>query len=104
MIKRFFSLFLVLLLALSCAAACAEGSDWDLAYSLMEKYTGYSRDQVRPGQLLYEDDMLSFSVILKDAYTGALMERPMTDYIPMEFHCLDFLIRTNEAVESIRDL
>ena len=66
MMKRFFSLFLVLLLALPCAAACAESSDWDLAYSLMEKYTGYSRDQVRPGQLLYEDGMLSFSVVLKD--------------------------------------
>ena len=66
MMKQFFSLFLVLLLVLSCAAACAEGSDWDLAYSLMEKYTGYSRDQVRPGQLLYEDGMLSFSVVLKD--------------------------------------
>ena len=66
MMKRFLSLFLVLLLALSCAAACADSSDWDLAYSLMEKYTGYSRDQVRPGQLLYEDGMLSFSVVLKD--------------------------------------
>ena len=40
MMKRFLSLFLVLLLSLSCAAACAESSDWDLAYSLMEKYTG----------------------------------------------------------------
>ena len=65
MMKRFFSMFLALLLVFSCAAACADSGGWDLAYSLMEKYTGYSRDQVRPGQLLYEDGMLSFSVVLK---------------------------------------
>ncbi len=39
--------------------------------------------------------------ILIDAYTGELMEKPMLDYVPEEYHYLDFLIRTDEAVASI---
>ena len=39
--------------------------------------------------------------ILIDAYTGELIEKPMLDYIPEEYHYLDFLIRTDEAVASI---
>ena len=39
--------------------------------------------------------------IVIDAFTGELKEKPMLDYIPVEFHYLDFLIRTDEAVASI---
>ena len=38
-----------------------------------------------------------------DAFTGELKEKPMLDYIPVEFNYLDFLIRTKEAVESIAE-
>ena len=41
--------------------------------------------------------------IVIDAFTGELKEKPMLDYIPVEFNYLDFLIRTKEAVESIAD-
>lgn len=39
--------------------------------------------------------------IVIDALTGKLKEAPMLDYIPEEYHYLDFLIRTDEAVASI---
>ena len=41
--------------------------------------------------------------IVIDAFTGELKEKPMLDYIPVEFNYLDFLIRTKEAVESIAE-
>ena len=41
--------------------------------------------------------------IVIDAFTGELKEKPMLDYIPVEFNYLDFLIRTKEAVESITE-
>lgn len=41
--------------------------------------------------------------IVIDAFTGELKEKPMRDYIPVEFNYLDFLIRTKEAVESIAE-
>ena len=41
--------------------------------------------------------------IVIDAFTGELKEKPMLDYIPVEFNYLDFLIRTDEAVASIAE-
>ena len=41
--------------------------------------------------------------IVIDAFTGELKEPPMLDYIPEEYHYLDFLIRTDEAVAGISD-
>ena len=35
------------------------------------------------------------------AQTGKLVEQPMLDYAPAQFHYLDFLIRTQEALSSI---
>lgn len=39
--------------------------------------------------------------IIVSAETGELLERPMLDYAPVQYHYLDFLIRTDEAVASI---
>lgn len=39
--------------------------------------------------------------VLVDAETGELVEMPMMDYVPSQFHYLDFLIRTEDAVNSI---
>ena len=39
--------------------------------------------------------------VVISAKTGKLVETPMMDYIPVQFHYLDFLIRTDEAVASI---
>lgn len=39
--------------------------------------------------------------ILVNAKTGELIEKPMLDYPPVQFHYLDFLIRTEEAVASV---
>lgn len=39
--------------------------------------------------------------VLIHAKTGELVERPMLDYTPSQFHYLDFFIRTDEAVRSI---
>lgn len=39
--------------------------------------------------------------ILLDAKTGELIEPPMLDYAPVQFHYFDFLIRTEEAVQSV---
>ena len=39
--------------------------------------------------------------IVIDAFTGELKEKPMLDYIPVEFNYLEFLVRTDEAVASI---
>lgn len=39
--------------------------------------------------------------VLVDARTGEMMEMPMMDYVPSQFHYLDFLIRTEDAVNSI---
>lgn len=40
--------------------------------------------------------------VLVHAQTGELVEQPLLDYAPTQFHYLDFLIRTEEAVDSIR--
>lgn len=40
--------------------------------------------------------------VLIHAQTGELMEQPMLDYAPTQFYYLDFFIRTEEAVSSIR--
>lgn len=40
--------------------------------------------------------------VLINAQTGKLVEPPMLDYVPTEFHYLDFLIRTEKAVNSIK--
>lgn len=40
--------------------------------------------------------------VLIHAQTGELVEPPMLDYAPSQFHYLDFFIRTEEAVSSIR--
>lgn len=39
--------------------------------------------------------------ILINAVTGELIENPMLDYVPVKFFPMDFLIRTDEAVESV---
>lgn len=39
--------------------------------------------------------------VVISAKTGKLVEPPMMDYIPVQYHYLDFLIRTEEAVASI---
>ena len=39
--------------------------------------------------------------VLINAVTGDLIENPMLDYVPVRFFPMDFLIRTDEAVESI---
>ena len=39
--------------------------------------------------------------VVVSAKTGKLVEIPMMDYVPVQFHYLDFLIRTDEAVASI---
>ncbi len=39
--------------------------------------------------------------VVVSAKTGKLVEAPMLDYIPVQFHYLDFFIRTDEAVASI---
>ena len=41
--------------------------------------------------------------IVIDAFTGELKEKPMLDYIPVEFNYLEFLVRTDEAVASIAE-
>lgn len=39
--------------------------------------------------------------VVISAKTGKLVEPPMMDYIPVQYHYLDFMIRTEEAVASI---
>lgn len=39
--------------------------------------------------------------VVISAKTGKLVEAPMLDYIPVQYHYLDFFIRTEEAVASI---
>ena len=39
--------------------------------------------------------------VVISAKTGKLVETPMMDYVPVQFHYLDFLIRTDDAVASI---
>lgn len=45
---------------------------------------------------------LSIGVLI-NAQTGELVERAMMDYAPSQFHYLDFLIRTEDAVTALKE-
>ncbi len=48
------------------------------------------------------DQQAPYSIgVVLSAKTGKLVEAPMMDYIPVQYHYLDFFIRTDDAVASI---
>ena len=64
-IKRMMALVLVMILVLG--AACAgDAAGWELAYGMLERETGYTRDQLCPGQIMYEDGKWAVSVTVTD--------------------------------------
>ena len=67
MLKKIFTVCIVLLLAAAGLCACAEeSSEWDMAYAALEKETGYTRDQLIGNQMVFEDGLWYFSVTVKD--------------------------------------
>ena len=67
MLKKIFTVCIVLLLAAAGLCAFAEeGSEWDMAYAALEKETGYTRDQLIGNQMAFEDGLWYFSVTVKD--------------------------------------
>ena len=64
---KFFAVCMALLLAMTGICACAEeSSEWDMLYALLEKETGYTRDQLIGTQLVFEEGQWFFCVTLKD--------------------------------------
>ena len=64
---KLFAVCMALLLAMSGTFACAEeSSEWDMLYALLEKETGYTRDQLIGTQLVFEEGQWFFCVTLKD--------------------------------------
>lgn len=64
---KFLTVCIALLLAMAGLCACAEeSSEWDMVYTLLEKETGYTRNQLIESQLVFEDGEWLFSVIIKD--------------------------------------
>ena len=58
---------IALLLVTAGVCACAEeSSEWDTVYALLEKETGYTKDQLLGNQLVFEDGEWLFSVTIKD--------------------------------------
>ena len=71
--KRFMALVIGLVLAVGMCSCALAGSAkvstseaWDMAFSLVERETGISRDLLRKGQIVYEDGAWGFSVVLLD--------------------------------------
>ena len=67
MLKKIVTVCIVLLLAAAGLCACAEeSSGWEMAYAALEKETGYTRNQLDPNQLVFEDGQWYFSVTVRD--------------------------------------
>lgn len=64
--KRIITLVLVTAFALGAACASGEDSGWGLAFAMLERETGITRDQVDPCQIVHEDGVWGFSVKLKE--------------------------------------
>ena len=71
--KRFVALVVGLVLAAGMCSCALAGSAkvstaeaWDMAFALVERKTGISRDLLRKGQIVYEDGVWGFSVVLLD--------------------------------------
>ncbi len=63
--RRILSLFLALLFAAACIPAHAdENAGWELAFAMLERETGYTRDQLTPGQILEGGGIWNFSVFI----------------------------------------
>ena len=64
---RAFILLCVVLLAAAGVYACAEEpGGWDMAFAMLERETGYTRDQLVGNQMVFEDGVWYFSVTIKD--------------------------------------
>lgn len=62
-----FAICVVLLLAVAGIHSYAEeNSEWDMLYAMLEKETGYTRDQLIGTQLVFEEGQWFFCVTLKD--------------------------------------
>ena len=59
-------LMMVMILAAGNAMAANDESEWNLAFDVLERETGLSRDEVRTSQIFYEDGIWSFSVVMKN--------------------------------------
>ena len=71
--KRFMAFAVCLVLAVGMCSCALAGSAkvstseaWDMAFALVERETGISRDLLRKGQIVYEDGVWGFSVVLLD--------------------------------------
>ena len=64
--KRMMILALILAIVMGTACAYGESSGWDLAFAMLERETGITRDQVEPYQIVHEDGVWGFSVKLKE--------------------------------------
>lgn len=65
-VKRAIALVMIMFLAAGNAMAANDENEWDLAFAVLERETGLGREQVKTGQIFYEDGMWSFSVVMKD--------------------------------------
>lgn len=64
--RKITALALITVLALGTAFAYGESSGWDLAFAMLERETGITRDQADPCQIVHEDGVWGFSVKLKE--------------------------------------
>ena len=64
--RKITALALITVLALGTAFAYGESSGWDLAFAMLEREKGITRDQADPCQIIHEDGVRVFSVILKE--------------------------------------
>ena len=64
--KRIITLVLVTAFALGAACASGEDSGWDLAFAMLEREKGITREQADPCQIVHEDGVWGFSVKLKE--------------------------------------
>ena len=72
-LKRCMVLVVGLVLAVGMCSCALAGSSkmstseaWDMAFALVERETGITRDLLRKGQIVYDDGVWGFSVVLLD--------------------------------------